>query len=586
MYEVIAGIDLGTTNSAVCVVEDGVPRILPVHGQPTMPSAVGLDPSGRLIVGHAAKNQQISAPERTITSIKRLMGEDTKVALGDRELSPEEVSALILKELKTAAEKELGVPVKKAVITVPAFFNERQRKATQVAGDLAGLEVVRIINEPTAAALAYGAGREEGETMLVYDLGGGTFDVSLVRVEAGVVEVKASHGDTHLGGDDFDEELVRLAAERFRTRHRTEGDLPDLVHRRLKGTMESAKIRLSEETFVQVQEEYLHDGHHLDTEVARTEYEEIIEPWLEKTLTCLHSTLRDAGMTSAEVGKIMLVGGATRTPAVQDLLRERVGLDPHFEINPDLIVAMGAAVQGAIIAGQPQQAILVDITPHTYSIAVLDHGVAHSLICVPIVNRNTPLPTKRAKTFYTLVPGQKDVKVEVYQGENLMPEDNLLVGDFIVEGLSPTAPVDSPIIVDFHLDLNGMLRVTATEKSTRLVKSVVLDTRGQHLLDLKAARANLSSLYDEDAEVSDEQDLSFSEAEEVGRDVDHETLLATAKSLRQRSEALLSKGVSEDDTAEIQGLLNHIGAAVRNKEWGELSKHSDALGDVLFYLED
>lgn len=586
MYEVIAGIDLGTTNSAVCVVEDGVPRILSVHGQSTMPSAVGLDPTGKLIVGQAAKNQQISAPERTITSIKRLMGEDTKVTLGDREFSPEEVSAMILKELKTAAEKELGVPVKKAVITVPAFFNERQRKATQVAGDLAGLEVVRIINEPTAAALAYGAGRQEGETMLVYDLGGGTFDVSLVRVEAGVVEVKASHGDTHLGGDDFDTELVRLASERFRTRHRTEGDLPDLVRRRLKGTMESAKIRLSEDAFVQVQEEYLHDGQHLDTEVSRTEYEEIIDPWLEKTLTCLHSTLRDAGMTSGEVGKIMLVGGATRTPAVQDLLRYRVGLEPHFEINPDLIVAMGAAVQGAIIAGQPQQAILVDITPHTYSLAVLDQNVQHSLVCVAVVDRNSPLPAKRAKTFYTLQPGQAEVRVEVYQGEGMLPEDNLLVGDFVVEGLSPTAPEDSPIIVEFHLDLNGMLKVTATEKITGLAKSVVLDTRGQHLLDLKAARANLASLYDEDAEGSEEDDAMPRGEDDSHGPADREQLLATAKSLRQRSEALLGNGVSADDAGEIRRLLEEIGTSIRGQDWSALSTHSDALGDVLFYLED
>ncbi|WP_050024383.1 Hsp70 family protein [Verrucomicrobium sp. BvORR034] len=586
MYEVIAGIDLGTTNSAVCVVEDGAPRILPVHGQPTMPSAVGLDPTGKLIVGQAAKNQQISAPERTITSIKRLMGEDTKVTLGDRELSPEEVSALILKELKLAAETELGVPVKKAVITVPAFFNERQRKATQVAGELAGLDVVRIINEPTAAALAYGAGRQEGETMLVYDLGGGTFDVSLVRVESGVVEVKASHGDTHLGGDDFDEELVRLASERFRSRHRTEGELPDLVRRRLKGTMESAKIRLSEETFVQVQEEYLQAGQHLDTEVSRAEYEEMIEPWLEKTLTCLHSTLRDAGMTSAEVGKIMLVGGATRTPAVQDLLRERLGLEAHFEINPDLIVAMGAAVQGAIIAGQPQRAILVDITPHSYSVAVLDQNVQHSLVCDPIVNRNTPLPAKRAKTFYTLIPGQKEVNVEVYQGESALPEGNLLVGDFVVSGLSPTAPEDSPIIVEFHLDLNGMLKVTATEKSTRLAKTVVLDTRGQHLLDLKAARANLESYYDAIAGDSAEEDGHFDGADEEDSDLNQASLLATAKSLQQRAELLLDKGVSDDDAGEIRRLLDLIGTAITGQEWSLLSKHSDALGDVLFYLED
>jgi molecular chaperone DnaK len=299
MNELIVGIDLGTTNSELAVLRDGKVEVLPIHGNPIMPSAVGLDASGKLIVGQAAKNQLIAAPENTVVSIKRKMGEDTKVKLGDREFSPEEISSFILRELKLEAERQLGQPVTKAVITVPAFFNERQRKATQAAGDLAGLEVVRIINEPTAAALAYGAGVTEGETMLVYDLGGGTFDVSVVVVEQGVVEVKASHGDTHLGGDDFDQLLVDHAVKEFKRQHGVELAQDTRTLRRLQVVLERAKRTLSDEPFVNVREEYLDGERHLEMEILRDDYERLILPLLEKTLTCVHQSLADAKLTPA-----------------------------------------------------------------------------------------------------------------------------------------------------------------------------------------------------------------------------------------------------------------------------------------------
>ena len=350
----VIGIDLGTTNSSVAVAQDGKLTVIPVNGQLTMPSVVGIDPTGKLVVGQAAKNQAISAPENTVLSIKRLMGTDATAELVGKSYRPEEISALILGELKRAAEAHLGRSVTQAVITVPAFFNERQRLATQDAGSLAGLEVLRIINEPTAAALAYGAGQSdtsENETLLVYDLGGGTFDVSVVRVENGIVEVRASHGDIHLGGDDFDEALTNLGEERLREKHAD--SLPAAAHRRLKSAMEIAKIHLSDEPFATVREEYLTPASHLETEISRYDYEQLIDPWLVKTLDCVQRTIADAGITAHQLDKIMLVGGATRTPAVQELLMRTLDMEPRHEINPDLVVAMGAAIQGATLAGQP-----------------------------------------------------------------------------------------------------------------------------------------------------------------------------------------------------------------------------------------
>jgi len=295
--DTVIGIDLGTTNSTVAVVVDGELTIIPVGGRTTMPSAVGIDPAGKLVIGTAAKNQAISAPENTVLSVKRLMGTGETVELGGKSYHPEEISALILGELKRAAETHLGHPVERAVITVPAFFNERQRLATKDAGKLAGLEVMRIINEPTAAALAYGAGQAEAgsQNLLVYDLGGGTFDVSLVRVEEGIVEVRSSHGDVHLGGDDFDEALAKLGAERFAASGNGSDPLPPAALRRLKSVMEAAKIELSDTPFASVREEYLSESGHLETEIARSDYETLIEPWLLKTLDSVQSALSDGG---------------------------------------------------------------------------------------------------------------------------------------------------------------------------------------------------------------------------------------------------------------------------------------------------
>ncbi len=575
MKELIVGIDLGTTNSEIAVDLDGEIKVIPIHGNPIMPSCVGIDSAGKLIVGQAARNQLIAAPESTVLSIKRKMGTDEKVKLGDKEFTPEEISSFILRELKQEGERHLDQAIHKAVITVPAFFNEQQRKATQLAGELAGLEVVRILNEPTAAALAYGGGNADGETMLVYDLGGGTFDVSVVTVEAGVIEVKASHGDTHLGGDDFDQLLVEHAVAAFKKAQGIDlhQDLKTL--RRLKVAMEQAKRRLSDDPCVTVREEYLDGERHLELELMRTDYEEMILPLMEKTLICLHQSLSDAMLGPTNISKVMLVGGATRTPLVHRLLQNRLGLDPRFEINPDLIVAMGAAVQGGVLAGEKRHSILVDITPHTFSTGILsDHLGYRRVECFPIIPRNTPLPASKADLFTTCYDDQISVEVTAYQGENVLPEENTLIGNFMVEGLSEV-PAGNQVIIHFDLDLNGMLKVTATEKATGLAKTVTMDTRGAHRLDIDQARRNIASLVGEPGGAS---------SETASERPDHHAQLATAKDLRKRAEGLLQKNISSEDAAELRKLLQESAEAISMS--ADLTDFNEALSDLLFYLED
>ena len=614
----VVGIDLGTTNSAVAVVGDDGVTIIPVQGQSTMPSAVGIDPAGRLVVGQAAKNQSISSPESTVLSIKRHIGTEHTVQLGGKSYRPEEISAIILGELKRAAESHLGCPVNRAVITVPAFFNEHQRQATQDAGRLAGLEVLRIINEPTAAALAYGAGSasdQPAENLLVYDLGGGTFDVSVVSVENGVVEVRSSHGDTHLGGDDFDELLAGLAETRFQEVHRgAEGEITAATRRRLKAVMENAKINLSTVPFVSVHEEYLTTQAHLRTEFSREEYEKLIAPLLQKTLECLQRALKDAVLTAADIGKILLVGGSTRTPLVQEIIEDRLGIVPRHEIDPDLIVAMGAAIQASSLAGRPAPAILVDVTAHSYGVDTLVESFgpfgmpSYRVVCSHLIRRGTPLPVRKAKVFYTFEQDQEMVKIGIYQGESEEPSRNLKLGELVVEGLSK-GPAQSEIVVGFQIDLNGLLHVEATEKRTGLNRRTTIDTAGHHRINLDAARENLSALFaemdereaashpdddEEDSEAGEapDTDAEFEDEAEISTDAeggdsvhDFHELLSSAKSLRRRAEALLPSA-SESDAAAIRSLLDEISTAIAGKNTDVIAAAVDKLSDVLFYLED
>jgi len=596
----IVGIDLGTTNSSIAVFIDGAIRVIDIQGAPSMPSCVGLDPTGRLIVGNPARNQAIAARDATLFSVKRHMGEDIRLLLGTKDYSPEEISALILGELKRGAEAALGCTLTEAVITVPAFFNERQRLATRTAGELAGFDVKRILNEPTAAALAYGAEKSTDENLLVYDLGGGTFDVSVVVSEGGIVEVKSSHGDTHLGGDDFDELLVKHVLESFQLRHGVDLSADPAATRRLKFALEAAKRRLSDAPFTQVREEYLSGDLHLDLEIERQLYETLIESHISKTLACVGQALNDAGLSASNIGKVMMVGGSTRTPLVQQRLREQLRLEPRWEINPDLIVAMGAAVQGANLAGHKTDSILVDITPHTFSTSTIETNGLYgppTLACVPLIPRNSPLPVTKSEVFYTMYPGQQVVEITAYQGEHREPELNSLVGKFLCEGLDPKAPDNSPIVISFGLDLSGMLKVTATEKNTGLTKTVTLDTHNLAApVDLEASRQRISDLLldsidDEEDEFEDdeEEDAGFIETftpQTSTAAPDSHELLQSAKQLRHKAETLLAKGISSEDSAEIHALLEKTRHAIAAGDWTALETALDGLSDLLFYLED
>jgi len=577
--EHIVGIDLGTTNSGISICRDGEIEVIKIDGEPTMPSCVGIDPEGKLIVGRTARNQMISSPEHTVLSIKRKMGQNITIQLGDKQCTPEEISSFILLELKRQAEKYLGQTVSKAVITVPAYFDDTQRKATQNAGILAGLDVARIINEPTAAALAYEAGHDENQKILVYDLGGGTFDVSLVVVENGVVEVKASHGDTHLGGDDFDHLFIEHVANLFRDKHGVDLKKDLKVTNRLWVAVEKAKCALSDRPFVNVREEFIFEDYHLDVELLRDDYEEMIRPFLHKTMSAVHACFSDAAFLPRAIDKIILVGGATRTPLVHKMLLNDMGIEPRHEVDPDLIVTMGAAIQGAAIGGAETKSILVDITPYTFGTRALSEhdGTFTPDKFIPIIKRNTSLPVSKEDVFFTVVDNQAEVNVEIYQGEASLVTDNIFIGDFLIENLSK-APPGNPILLNLELDVNGILKVTAKEKTTGLSRTVKMDTsKDNNVFDLEQGRKNIASVLEGERE-------SYT-LDETADSVDKQVLMSRAKSLRKRAEGVLSS-VNEEDAAELRSLLEQNLQAIARREWETLSGLNESLSDMLFYLED
>ena len=575
---VIVGIDLGTTNSEIAVIRDGKPEIISVDGEPIMPSCVGIDPGGNILVGRTAKNQMVAAPEATILSIKRKMGENTRISLADRSFSPEEISAMILTRLKSAAETHLGETVTEAVITVPAYFDDAQRKATRSAGELAGLKVRRIINEPTAAALAYDHDLGTDQTVLVYDLGGGTFDASLVVVQNGVVEVKASHGNTHLGGDDFDRLLMDHADDLFFEQHgvRLKTDLK--AANRLWAAVEKAKRELSDAPYARIREEFILNDLHLDLEIARTDYEEMIRPLLDKTMDSVHRCFKDAAILPGAVDKVILVGGSSRTPLVSELVGNAIRTETHQEIDPDLIVAMGAAIQAGVVNGQKTHSILVDITPYTFgtgAVGMLD-GQMREDIFVPLIRRGTALPAKKGDAFATVFDGQKAVDVRIFQGEAPLAEDNIFIGNFLVEGLSDR-PAGNEIVLTLALDLDGLLEVTAVEKRTGLSKTVTMETdNGQAPLDLNAARENLSAALGQ-APPTTADATQTADAKQ--------TLINAAKDLRKRAGVLLDN-IDPTDAQELRSLLADSQKAVSNGDADKLAQLNESLSDMLFYLED
>src|SRR5437867_9348743 len=445
MSDMVVGIDLGTTNSEIAAFVNGKVEVLGPEADRMLPSCVGFSSAGVLLVGREARHQQLLYPHLTIRSIKRKMGSTEAVKLGDKEFTPQDISSLILRQLVEWAERDLHQPIGKAVITVPAYFSDAQRNATREAGELAGLEVVRILNEPTAASLAYGFGDAARHTAMVYDLGGGTFDVSVVIVEGEVTEVLASHGNNHLGGDDFDDLLLERLEQEFERLYGI--DLRHghaAAHARLWWAAEEAKKKLSFEPYVSVREENLviQNGKalHLDLELSRTEYEEMILRLVESTLDSVSITLADAGKGASDIEAILLAGGSTRAPLISRLLRERSGLEPRQDVHPDLCVALGAGGLASRLAGHEVERVLVDVSPYSFGVSYLGErgGVPYPHCYQAIIPRNTPLPLTRTERYATVYPYQTEVELQVYQGDDEDALRNVLVGDFRIEGLTPT----------------------------------------------------------------------------------------------------------------------------------------------------
>lgn len=578
MTDEILGIDLGTTNSEIAIYRDGRPEVLrDDQGRIILPSVVGLTETGELLVGEEARNQFLLYPERTVRSIKRRMGSDAKVRLGEREYTPQEISAIILSRLKEIAQARLGRPIRKAVITVPAYFSDTQRQATREAGEIAGLEVARIINEPTAAALVYEAAQHQGKRILVYDLGGGTFDVSVVRIEQGVVEVISSHGNNHLGGDDFDHKIVEHVLEHLKLKHGVDvADRPQAMARILRSA-EDAKKQLSDHPYARIAEEYLaeHSGQpiNLDLELSREEYEDMIAPFIEETLGAIHIALESAGLTSSQVDEILLVGGATWTPLIRRRLVEAFGTQPRGEVDPDLCVAMGAAIQGAAMTGTEVSAVLVDVTPYTFGTSALGelNGELYPYHYVPIIPKNTPIPARLSEVFFTVLDEQTDVDVRIYQGENNDALENIKIGEFRVSGLS-REPAGNPVILDLALDRNGILQVSAREKKTGLERRITIDnaTSRYDREQLEEARQRIGALFGD-------QEQAASVGSGAATDSAVDALLA-------RASAKLDE-TGEEDRTEIIDLIEAIRDARSSGDSAALEDVRSQLQDLLFYLE-
>ena len=585
MAEKIIGIDLGTTNSEVAVVENGQVTVIDITpGHPILPSFVGLADDGSILVGEPAKNQYVLYPERTIKSIKRQMGSTDRVQLGDATYSPQEISAIILRQLKSIAEAHLGEPVYKAVITVPAYFSDAQRQATREAGEIAGLEVMRIINEPTAAALSYEANHQDHKKVLVYDLGGGTFDVSVVGIQDNVVEVLASHGNNHLGGDDFDARIVAHLVEHLKT----QGADPTTSRKalaRITRAAEIAKIALSDQPYVRIEEEYLLDKAgtpvHLSLELARHDYEAMIHGYIDETLEAVHIALKGANLTVSDIDEVLLVGGATRTPIITERLEADLSLTVRAEVNPDLCVATGAAIQAGMLAGEAVRAVLVDITPYTFGTSALSdrNGFAYPYTYVPIIHKNTPIPVTKSEVFYTVIDHQAVVEVDVYQGEDADALNNIALGQFIVENLSK-APAGNPLVIQFSLDVNGIMNVTAREKNTGLEKSIRIDNVLTSFAEgeLETARSRVNALF-----TSEPPLLTKSTAGAPVPTTEHQ-LTVQAKALVEKAERLIDHAVA-DDREEMINLIEAINDALIAGDLKALAEPVAALSDILFYLE-
>ena len=566
----IIGIDLGTTNSCVAVLEGGTPTVIAnPEGGRTTPSVVAINKKGERIVGDAAKRQAITNPN-TVSSIKRLMGTDKKVELDGKKYTPEEVSAMILSYMKDYAEKYLGEKVDKAVITVPAYFNDAQRQATKNAGKIAGLDVERIINEPTAAALAYGLDKQENtHTILVYDLGGGTFDVSVMELGDGVFEVKSTAGNNKLGGDDFDQRIIDYLVDEFKRENGVDLTKDKMAMQRLKEVAEKAKKDLSGVTSTQISAPFISQGEdgplHLDVALSRAKFEDLIRDLVDSTLEPVRQALKDAKIKKEDIDKVLLVGGSTRIPMVQELIKKEIGKEPSREVNPDEVVAMGAAIQGGVLTGEVNDIVLLDVTPLSLGLETLG-GVMTVLI-----PRNTTIPTSKKQVFSTAADNQPAVDIHVLQGERSMAADNKTLGRFQLSGI-PAAPRGVPQIeVTFDIDANGIVNVKAKDLGTNKEQAITI-TSNTNLSDeeIEKMRKEAEEHAEEDKKKKEEADLR-NEAEQM--------VFQTEKSIKDLGDKIDSK-----EKEEAEGLIKDLKEALEKDDIEDIKTKKEKLSEKAMAL--
>ena len=562
----IIGIDLGTTNSCVAVMEGGEPVVIAnSEGARTTPSVVGFTKTGDRLVGQVAKRQAITNPENTVSSIKRQMGTDHKVTLNGKEYTPQQVSAMILQKLKADAEAYLGEPVTEAVITVPAYFNDSQRQATKDAGTIAGLNVKRIINEPTADSLAYGIDKEDDQKIMVYDLGGGTFDVSIIEMGDGVTEVLATNGDTHLGGDDFDQRIIDWMADAFQTENGIDLRKDKMAAQRLKEAAEKAKIELSSAMSSQINLPFITADatgpKHLDMTLTRAKFNELTADLVDRTMTPVRKALQDAGLRASDLKKVLMVGGSTRIPAVYDAVKKELNCEPFKGINPDECVAVGAAIQGGVLQGDVKGLLLLDVTPLSLGIETLGG------VCTKIIDRNTTIPTHKSQVFSTAADNQPSVEINVLQGEREFARDNKSLGVFHLDGIAPAPRGVPQIEVTFDIDANGIVKVSAKDLGTGKEQNITITaSTNMSKDDIDKAVKEAEQFAADDKKKREEVDI---------RNGADQMVFQTEKMLKENGDKMPA-----DVKSEAEAKLADLKTAVQSGSIDDIKAKQDALSHV------